>query len=63
MDMLLLLNDWQQQREFTIDGELEAGIISRLPLHPGTAVRIFTGAPVPKGTDTVVMQEKIAHSK
>ncbi len=27
------------------------------PLSPGTAARIFTGAPVPEGADTVVMQE------
>ncbi len=27
------------------------------PLAPGTAARIFTGAPVPDGADTVVMQE------
>jgi molybdopterin molybdotransferase len=27
------------------------------PLEPGTAARIFTGAPVPPGADTVVMQE------
>ncbi len=27
------------------------------PLKPGTAARIFTGAPVPEGADTVVMQE------
>ncbi|PLW81141.1 molybdopterin molybdenumtransferase MoeA [Kineobactrum sediminis] len=27
------------------------------PLAPGTAARIFTGAPVPTGADTVVMQE------
>ncbi len=27
------------------------------PLEPGTAARIFTGAPVPEGTDAVVMQE------
>lgn len=27
------------------------------PLEPGTAARIFTGAPVPQGADTVVMQE------
>ncbi|MEN8109175.1 MAG: cyclic pyranopterin monophosphate synthase MoaC [Pseudomonadota bacterium] len=26
-------------------------------LQPGTAARIFTGAPVPEGADTVVMQE------
>jgi len=28
-----------------------------LPLQPGTAARIFTGAPVPEGADTVIMQE------
>lgn len=27
------------------------------PLEPGTAARIFTGAPVPEGADTVVIQE------
>ena len=28
------------------------------PLAPGTAARIFTGAPLPRGADTVVMQEE-----
>ncbi len=27
------------------------------PLHPGTAARIFTGAPIPSGADAVLMQE------
>jgi molybdopterin molybdotransferase len=27
------------------------------PLQPGTAARIFTGAPIPEGADTVIMQE------
>jgi molybdopterin molybdotransferase len=30
------------------------------PLMPGTAARIFTGAPVPEGADTVVVQEVCA---
>jgi molybdopterin molybdotransferase len=30
------------------------------PLQPGTAARIFTGAPVPAGADTVIMQEMIS---
>ncbi|HEX6736204.1 MAG TPA: gephyrin-like molybdotransferase Glp [Azonexus sp.] len=30
------------------------------PLQPGTAARIFTGAPVPPGADAVVMQERCA---
>ena len=30
------------------------------PLAPGTAARIFTGAPLPDGADTIVMQEDCA---
>jgi molybdopterin molybdotransferase len=30
------------------------------PLEPGTAARIFTGAPIPPGADAVVMQEHCA---
>ena len=30
---------------------------SGAPLQPGTAARIFTGAPVPQGADAIVMQE------
>ncbi len=29
------------------------------PLEPGSAARIFTGAPVPPGADAVVMQERV----
>lgn len=32
------------------------------PLEPGTAARIFTGAPVPPGADAVVMQELCEHA-
>lgn len=44
------------------DGRLQvaqripAGVAGR-PLEPGTAARIFTGAPVPEGADSVVIQE------
>jgi len=31
--------------------------VAGLPLAPGTAARIFTGAPIPAGADTVVIQE------
>ena len=31
------------------------------PLLPGTAARIFTGAPIPMGADTVVMQENATY--
>ena len=30
------------------------------PLEPGTAARIFTGAPIPAGADAVIMQEETA---
>jgi molybdopterin molybdotransferase len=29
------------------------------PVQPGTAVRVFTGAPLPSGADAVVMQEDV----
>ena len=35
---------------------IPAGSVGR-PLDPGTAARIFTGAPVPAGADAIVMQE------
>jgi len=39
-------------------GEMAAGNGNKLTLKSGEAIRIFTGAPVPEGADTVVMQEK-----
>jgi molybdopterin molybdotransferase len=38
-------------------GRIAAGQASNNPLQPGQAVRIFTGAPLPPGADTVVPQE------
>jgi molybdopterin molybdotransferase len=35
---------------------IPAGAVGK-PLEPGTAARIFTGAPVPPGADSIVMQE------
>lgn len=40
-----------------IDGRLAAGDDSGAALRPGHARRIFTGAPLPAGADTVVAQE------
>jgi molybdopterin molybdotransferase len=40
-----------------VTGSLAAGEVLPYPLRPGEAVRIFTGAMVPAGADTVVMQE------
>ncbi len=39
-------------------GEQAAGTNLYTNLKPGTAIRIFTGAVVPEGADTVVVQEK-----
>ncbi len=39
------------------EGRVAAGHSAGRPLPPGTASRIFTGAPMPPGADTVVMQE------
>lgn len=50
---------WQKFPELKISGEVAAGSWQSTPLEPGNAVRIFTGAAVPDGADTVVMQEKV----
>ncbi len=42
--------------------EIAAGDRPKLDLKPGQAARIFTGAMLPKGTDTVVMQENTQRS-
>src|SRR5690606_32188187 len=39
--------------------KIMAGSVGQ-PLAPGTAARIFTGAPIPPGADAVVMQEHTA---
>lgn len=43
-----------------IVGESAAGRRWSVPLGPGEAVRIFTGAPVPEGADAVLIQEDAA---
>jgi molybdopterin molybdotransferase len=40
-------------------GEQPAGVDRKLRVAAGEAVRIFTGAPMPEGADTVVMQEDV----
>ena len=42
-----------------IIGESAAGSHDKITLGSHEATRIFTGAPVPEGADTVVMQEKV----
>jgi molybdopterin molybdotransferase len=42
----------------TVIEEVTAGQTPRLPLGPGQATRIMTGAPIPRGADAVVMVER-----
>ncbi len=44
---------------FDVIGEAAAGARYTGTVTPGTAVRIFTGAPVPEGADRVVIQEDV----
>jgi len=43
----------------SISGELAAGAGAGLKMDEKSAIRIFTGAPVPEGADTIVIQEKV----
>ncbi len=47
-----------KERAFPIKGRVQAGAAAHAA-QAGHAVRIFTGAPMPEGTDTVFMQEDV----
>ena len=47
---------------YTVIGEAAAGTAYAGEVKSGQAVRIFTGAPVPQGCDTVVIQEDVTRS-
>src|SRR3979411_133513 len=49
----------QDEEAFPVTGRIQAGGSAREPVKPGHAVRIFTGAPMPEGADTVFMQEDV----
>lgn len=53
----LKFNDRHQP--LSITGEMAAGVSETFEIYAGEAARIFTGAPLPAGADTVVMQEKV----
>ncbi len=53
-----LFEDYRQKREIEIIGEVAAGKVHTQDLNSGKCVRIFTGAALPKGADTVVVQEQ-----
>lgn len=54
----LRLADWQGQA-LPVSQRILAGMAPDA-LQPGTCARIFTGAPVPQGADTVEMQENVS---
>ena len=45
-----------------VSQRIPAGTVG-VPLQPGSAARIFTGAPIPLGADAVVMQERCEHGE
>ena len=44
------------EKKLKVAQRIPAGSVGK-PLEPGTAARIFTGAPVPPGADAIAMQE------
>jgi len=47
----------ERETELPIGGRAAAGHPLDRMIRPGEAIRIFTGAPMPRGADTVMMQE------
>ncbi len=50
---------WKKFGELNVEGIIAAGSAEDRSLEPQNAIRIFTGAAIPGGADTVVMQEKV----
>jgi molybdopterin molybdotransferase len=48
-----------EEMAFPVTGRVQAGASTGGAITPGHAVRIFTGAPMPDGADTVFMQEDV----
>lgn len=52
--------DLERDRCLPVAGESAAAPVGTWPtLAPGTTMRVFTGGPIPKGADAVVMQERV----
>jgi molybdopterin molybdotransferase len=49
----------EQPRRLRVVADLAAGYVLDAPIHPGTAVRIMTGAPVPPGAEAVIPFEEV----
>ena len=49
----------EAETAFAVTGRVQAGASAGEAIGPGEAMRIFTGAPMPEGADTVFMQEDV----
>jgi molybdopterin molybdotransferase len=49
----------KHEAAFVVTGRVAAGASATEAIEPGHAMRIFTGAPMPAGADTVFMQEDV----
>ena len=49
----------RQEQAFAVTGRIQAGATAAGAIRQGQAVRIFTGAPMPPGAETVFMQEDV----
>lgn len=52
-------DEWDGKSDLLLNGEVQAGNYLAENLKPHEAIRIFTGAALPAGTDTVVIQENV----
>jgi molybdopterin molybdotransferase len=53
----------KENNSWSVISEIKAGDNTTIELKEGEAIRIFTGAMVPKNADSVIMQEKITRTK
>jgi len=49
----------EEATKYKLTGEVKTGAKSKLKVKKGEAARIFTGAAIPKGADSVVIQEHV----
>ncbi|MEO8116046.1 MAG: molybdopterin molybdotransferase MoeA [Bacteroidota bacterium] len=54
---------WDGKSDLEVCGEIQAGNDDIIEIKPSQAVRIFTGAAMPAGANTVVMQEHVVRNE
>src|SRR5436305_7717146 len=55
----VIASDCDAGSRLRVIGEQPAGVDRELRVSNGNAIRIFTGAPMPKGANAIVMQEDV----